>query len=261
MVFGGVNMIDFVEAVKRPWKTDAVTIILGILFTVFAPLRPLLHGLGVESSRRTQANNSTMPHFSDFIDMYLSGLIVLVVSIIYFIPALLVLVAGTVTSVPYLVSIFQNLAQNPVLAIQSFTALLVNGALFGAVALFLAFLGAVMVPVGVQLYAHDKKIGSAFQFSKVWVVVSTAHYWVSWLLMMAYGVVLVGLVAIFSIPEFNTLSALFFGAAGYTWWMTWYILFGETVKESGVLSGHVHHPHTVHGTRSKGIQKKKRKGK
>jgi hypothetical protein len=255
-------MIDFVEAVKRPWKTDPITIVLGTLFAIFTPLRPLLHGLGVETARRAQSGNETMPHFSDFVDMYLSGLLVIVVGILYFVPALIVLFAGALVSLPLVWSIFQSMAQNPILSVQSFVGLLVNGAVFGALALILVFLATLMAPIGIQFFAHDKKIGSAFQFSKIWKVVSTADYWVTWLLLMAYGIVLIGFVAILSLPEFNALSALFLGVAGYMWWMTSYIMFGEVVKDSGVLSGHSSargHTHASHHTAAKRSFAKKKK--
>ena len=255
-------MIDFVEAVKRPWKTDPITIVLGTLFSVFMPLRPLLHGLGVESARRSQAGNETMPHFSDFVDMYLSGLLVIVVGILFFVPALVVLFLGALVSVPLLSTIFLSMAQNPILSVQSFIGLLVNGAVFGAISLILVFLATIMAPIGIQLFAHDKKVGSAFQLSKIWKVVSAADYWVTWLLLMAYGVVLIGFVAILSIPNFNALSGLFMGAATYMWWMTSYIMFGEVVKDSGVLHGSTHHNHTHashHTTAKRSLAKKKKR--
>lgn len=254
-------MIDFVEAVKRPWKTDPITIVLGTLFAVFAPLRPLLHGLGVESARRTQSGNETMPHFSDFVDMYLSGLLVIVVGVLFFIPALVVLLLGAIITLPLVWSIFISLTQNPILSVQSFIGLLVNGAVFGALALILTFFAMLMAPIGIQLFAHDKRIGSAFQLSKIWKVISMADYWITWLLLMAYGVVLIGVVAILSIPSFNALSGLFMGAATYTWWMTSYIMFGEVVKDSGVLHGHASHhvKATKHSPAKRSLAKKKKK--
>ncbi len=255
-------MIDFVEAVKRPWKTEPITIVLGTLFAIFTPLRPLLHGLGVETARRTQSRVDTMPHFTDFVDMYLSGLLVIVVGILYFLPALVVLFAGALISVPLIFNIFQSMAQNPILSVQSFIGLLVNGAVFGALALILVFLATLMAPIGIQLFAHDKKIGSAFQFSKIWKVISMADYWVTWLLLLAYGIVLIGFVAMLSIPSFNALSGLFLGAAGYMWWMTSYIMFGEVLKDSGMLNGHadrMSHTHASHHREAKRpLRKKKR---
>jgi fumarate reductase subunit C len=254
-------MIDFVEAVKRPWKTDPITIVLGTLFAVFAPLRPLLHGLGVESARRPQSGNETMPHFSDFVDMYLSGLLVIVTGVLFFVPALIVLLLGALITIPLVWNIFMSMAQNPILSVQSFIGLLVNGAVFGALALILTFFAMLMAPIGIQLFAHDKKIGSAFQLSKIWKVISMSDYWITWLLLMAYGVVLVGVVAILSIPSFNALSGLFMGAAAYTWWMTSYIMFAEVVKDSGVLHGHaVHHTTSAkHVPAKRSFAKKKKK--
>lgn len=254
-------MIDFVEAVKRPLRTDPITIVLGVLFTVFTPLRPLMHGLGIELSRRTQHGNETMPKFDDFVDLFLSGLIVYVIAIIYFIPMILALIAGAAVSLPSLFSILQNFSGAPGIAMKSFLVLIATSAVFGVIAFLAGFLAAVMLPVGIQLYAHDKKIGSAFDWPRIWKVVSHAQYWVTWILLMGFGIVLLGVIAILSIPEFNALSILFLGAAGYLWWMTAYIMFAETVKEAGVLEarGHIraHVTHRGNGKHGKFAYKKK----
>ncbi len=249
-------MMDFVEAVKRPLRTDPVTIVLGIFFMVFLPLRPLLHGLGIETARRTQQNHDVMPHFDDFIDLYLTGLIGLVVTVLFFLPALLALLAGTALSIPFMLNLVATMASRPLFVMNNMIGLAMGAAVFGMIALVLGFLASIMAPVGIQLFAHDKKVGSAFSFSKIMKVITTAEYWITWLLLLAYGIVLLGLVAILSIPEFNVLSALFLAAAGYLWWMTAYILFAETVKDSGVLNGRSNG--TTHTFKRKLAKKKKR---
>lgn len=254
-------MVDFVEAVKRPLRTDPVTIVLGVLFAILLPTRPLLHGLGLELSRRNMNGNAQMPQFDDFVDLFLSGLMVFVIVILYFIPALLVLLVGAAASMGLIVNILQSLTVNPILAIQSLMLLIVGGAVFGSIALLLSLLAAIMLPVGVQLFAHDKKIASAFAFKRIWSVVGTWQYWVSWILLMGYGIVLLGVVALLSIPEFNALSIVFLGLAMYLWWMTWYIVMSDTVKESGVLGkGHSHASHHVnHSAKKSGAKWKKKK--
>ncbi len=234
-------MMDFVEAVKRPLRTDSMTIILGIIFTIFPFTRPLLHGLGIELARRTQQHNDHMPKFDDFVDLFLSGLIMFVVVILYFLPAILALVIGVSSSFPALLSLSQHFVSAPVLALRNFILLVSQSAAWGALALVFGFLASVMAPIGIQLYARDKRIGSAFQFSRVWKAVSTGHYWVSWVLMMGYAVVLLGIVTLLSIPEFNALSLIFLGIAGYMWWMTWYIMFAEVANDSGIFKVNPHH--------------------
>lgn len=245
-------MVDFVEAVKRPLRTDPVTIVLGVLFTILLPTRPLMHGLGLELSRRTLNGNEQMPQFDDFVDLFLSGLMVFVIVILYFLPALLVLLLGAAVSLPLVGHILQSLTVNPIMAIQSLMLLIVGGAVFGGISLLLSLVASIMLPVGVQLFAHDKKIASAFAFRRIWSVVGTLQYWISWILLMGYGIALLGVVALLSIPEFNALSIVFLGLAMYLWWMTWYIVMSDTVKESGVLGkGHTHASHHVNHSSSK----------
>jgi hypothetical protein len=227
-------MVDFAEAVKRPLRADPVTIALGVLFALIYPLRPLLHGFGVETARRTQRGHEKMPQFDDFIDMYLSGLIVLVILILYFVPAALLLVAGALASIPLLMSTATGMVYaNGFLIMQLLPA--VAGGAFGAVALFFGLLACITAPIGIQLYAHNKRIGSAFEFGKIFQVISRGEYWVTWLLLVAYGVVLIGAVGILTTP-INLLTILLGGVASYLWLMTAYTLFAENVQNSGVLS-------------------------
>ncbi|MFH0970665.1 MAG: DUF4013 domain-containing protein [Candidatus Diapherotrites archaeon] len=228
-------MVDFVEAVKRPLRADPVTIVLGVLFAIFPPTRPLLHGLGIELSRRTFHQNDRMPMFDDFVDSFLSGLIVFVIAILFFLPALLVLLFGAAASLPLIMEIIRNIPLNIGASVQGVMFLAIGGAIIGSIALFLFIIAAIMLPVGVQLYAHDKRVSSAFSFEKILRVVGTAKYWISWILMIGYGIVLVGIVTLLSLPEFNALSVVFLGIASYLWWMTLYIVMSETVRSSGVL--------------------------
>ncbi len=253
-------MVDFVEAVKRPLRTDPVTIVLGVLFTILLPTRPLMHGRALELSLRTLNGNDQMPQVDDFVDLFLSGLMVFVIVILYFLPALLVLLLGAAVSLPLVGHILQSLTVNPIMAIQSLMLLIVGGAIFGGISLLLSLVAAIMLPVGVQLFAHDKKIASAFAFRRIWSVVGTLQYWISWILLMGYGIVLLGVVALLSIPEFNALSVVFLGLAMYLWWMTWYIVMSDTVKESGVLGkGHTHASHHMSHTKKSGAKWKKKK--
>ncbi len=220
-----------------------------------------MHGLGLELSRRTLNGNDRMPQFDDFVDLFLSGLMVFVIVILYFLPALIVLMIGAAASIPLIISILQSLTVAPVVAVQSLMLLIVGGALFGGIALLLSLAAALMLPVGVQLFAHDKKIASAFAFRRIWGVVGTLQYWVSWILLTGYAIVLLGVVALLSIPEFNALSVVFLGLAMYLWWMTWYIVMADTVKESGILGkSHAHAAHhATHSKQTSGAKWKKKK--
>src|ERR1700752_3308881 len=100
-------MVHYIEAIQRPLKTDFTTIILGTIFMgmhflghlltvtfgsfagIFSLLGLFVHGLGIEVARNTQKNSKVMPHFSDYVDAFFSGLMVYVIGIIYFLPALL----------------------------------------------------------------------------------------------------------------------------------------------------------------------------
>ncbi len=234
-------MVDFVEAVKRPLKTDPVTVVLGIVFRAIPVLDAFVYGLGVDAARRTQQGKDSMPAFHDFVDAFFSGLMTYVIVILYFIPALAVLGIGVVNSIPILASVFSNAisnpGMNPALVAKGIIELAINSVVFGALTVFLGLMAALMLPIAISFFSYRKKIGDAFLFGKILNVVATAEYWVSTILLLAYAVVLVGLSAILSTLSGGILFIPAQAAAGYLWLITAFTLYAETVRDSGELRG------------------------
>lgn len=227
-------MINFVEAVKRPLRTDPITVMLGVFFSVFVPLQAFVHGLGIETARRALKGSDGMPHFDDFIDAFFTGIMVMVITVLYFLPATLILIGGLSISFGFLTQIVSQILTQPFVSVQSMMNLLIASAGTGALVVFLGFVATIMLPIGLQLFAHDKRVASAFQFNKILPVLLTPHYWITWLLLLAYGLVLLGLVTILSAPGFSIIGLILGGIAWYMWWMTWYTMMAESVVQAGV---------------------------
>jgi hypothetical protein len=120
-------MVAFLEAIKRPLKTDLTTVVLGTIFMGFhalggaivlifggilggilSLLSVFVHGLGIEASRRTIRNDHSMPAFEDYVDLFFSGLMVWVIGVLYFLPAMIAIALGVANSLPIIFSVFNN---------------------------------------------------------------------------------------------------------------------------------------------------------
>lgn len=250
-------MVEFLEAIKRPLKTDLTTVVLGSAFMAFhvlggaitvifgtvlggilSLLSVLTHGLGIEASRRTIRNDHSMPAFDDYIDLFFTGLMVWVIGVLYFLPAMIAIAFGVANSFPLIFSVFHNAVWSPVEALQGLLLLILNGAVYGLIALVLGILATLMVPIAVQLYAKNKQLGDAFRFSDILNVVATKEYWMSWAVLAGYAVVLLGVSTILSTLSLFILAIPALGVSSYLWWITWYTLFADVTHE--VMGTHKH---------------------
>ncbi len=245
-------MVEFVEAIKRPLKTDLITVVLGTVFMgmrvlgvlltgfgvivggILAALSLLVHGLGVEASRRVMHKDHSMPHFDDYVDLFFTGLMVFVIGILYFLPAMIVMGMGIANSIPLILGMMGTALWDPTMAVQGLLLLVLRGAVYGLLTLILSLLALIMLPVAIQLYAKNKELGDAFNFGHILNVVATPSYWMSWAVLAGYGVLLVGIAIIISTLSALVLTIPAFGLAMYLWWMTFYTLFAETTMEASV---------------------------
>ncbi len=250
-------MVEFLEAIKRPLKTDLTTVVLGSAFMAFhvlggaltvifgtlvggllSLLSVLTHGLGIEASRRTIRNDHSMPRFDDYVDLFFSGLMVWVIFLLYFLPAMIVILFGVANSFPLVYGVFHNIIWQPLAAVQGFLLLILSGAVYGLIALVLGILALLMFPIAVQFYAKNKQLGDAFKFPEILNVVATKEYWMSWAVAAGYGVVLIGIATIISTLSLFTLLIPAFGFASYLWIVTWYTLFADVTHQ--VMGTHKH---------------------
>lgn len=244
-------MVEFVEAIKRPLKTDLITVVLGTVFMgmrvlgvlltawfgvivggILAALSLFVHGLGVEASRRVMHKDHSMPHFDDYVDLFFTGLMVFVIGILYFLPAMIVMGMGITNSIPLILEILGKAIWQPDVAVEGLLLLVLRGAVYGLLTLILSLLALIMLPIAIQLYAKNKELGDAFNFAHILNVVATPHYWMSWAVLAGYGVLLVGIAIIISTLSALVLTIPAFGLAMYLWWMTFYTLFAETTMEA-----------------------------
>jgi hypothetical protein len=103
-------------------------IIIGIITIVGLLLVLFVYGYSLRIINSSLAGNTELPDMNNWINMFISGVKVLIVGIVYFIPIILVVVFTTILSPQTITSIFIGLGLNPLAITGSFLeAILVQG--------------------------------------------------------------------------------------------------------------------------------------
>jgi hypothetical protein len=103
-------------------------IIMGIITIVGLLLVLFVYGYSLKIINSSLAGNTELPDMNNWINMFISGVKVLIVGIVYFIPIILVVVFTAILSPQTITSIFIGLGLNPLAITGSFLeAILVQG--------------------------------------------------------------------------------------------------------------------------------------
>jgi hypothetical protein len=103
-------------------------IIMGIITIVGLLLVLFVYGYSLKIINSSLAGNTELPDMNNWINMFISGVKVLIVGIVYFIPIILVVVFTAILSPQTITSIFIGLGLNPLAITGSFLeAILIQG--------------------------------------------------------------------------------------------------------------------------------------
>lgn len=202
-------MVDYTRAIKRPFS-NLERLALGIVFQVIPIVNFIAMGYQLECAKTAMKKNFKLPEWTNFGDLFVRGLVALVIVIAYFlIPIILMAVslgAGIFT-----------------IAMQgNFAAL--AGAGLGFIASLVLFLAALYIlPSALINYVKNDAFGKAFSFSEVFGKAFTGKYFVAWLVAVIYGFVI--MVPLMFIPFIG------WAIAGFIAGVTSFTIFGEVYTE------------------------------
>lgn len=218
-------MVDFVKAIKLPF-TNLVTLVIGIVVSIIPIVNLLSLGFALKVGENATKGKVELAEWKDFVDLFVKGLLGVIITIIYLIPALVVMAATMGT-------IFLQLAMsgtgliNPMNLLTSANAGLMGvGLLVGGI---LALLAALYSPVALLHFVNTKKIGKAFALGEISKKVWTGAYIVSWIVAVIYMLIVFAILG----AIFTALFVPFIGTAIAMWvaMVTNYALFGQAYKE------------------------------
>lgn len=223
-------MVNYQEAFEKPF-TDIKKLAIGILLSIFPVINWFAKGFILECSGvgRTKPGKK-MPEWKGFLDLFVKGFISLIISIIYLLPAILLLAlsAGTVLlgviSSLTLEQLQSNQAASLVSsAIQSSWPSIVAVIPFILISILLMLLAVYITPIAVLSYLSEKKFSAAFNCRKICSKTFSWNYLFAWLFVI---------LAYFLLSFLTFIPFVGNGIASFISGVIAYSLFGQVFLES-----------------------------
>lgn len=226
-------MVDYISAIKKPFQ-EPVTLAIGTVLGIIPLINLLIIGYAAHVAKGTLANQPLMPKWNvnNLVDYIIKAIVILVIEVVYLIPAIIVLSIGGAT---ILATVMSAIAQGgqidmTALLLPTFTA----GGIFVLLGGLLAILGAVFAVMGIMYYLKDGNLSAAFNINGILKKVLTVQFWLSVIVLLVYGFVLgfiQGLLLV--IPVLGVaLAVIFGGLVMFAMASTGYTVFAKVFMET-----------------------------
>ena len=172
-------MVDYAKAIKRPF-TDFGKLVIGILLSILPIVSFIASGYALECAKTASKKKYELPKWENILGLFVKGVLIFVIGLIYFIPAIIFMLTGGIGIASSLVS---GEATN--LGRLFFT----SGPLM-IVSFFLFLIGIYLLPIAIVNYGTKNKFGKAFELKAVFEKVFSGKYALSWLVVMVYSMVI-----------------------------------------------------------------------
>ncbi|MDD4878421.1 MAG: DUF4013 domain-containing protein [Candidatus Nanoarchaeia archaeon] len=175
--------MDFETNFKKPF-TDVKKLLIGILLSIFPVINFFSMGYMLETAKRAMKKEQALPEWDNWGDLFVKGLLSIVIEALYFMPALILgavfLWPAMKTSIPSLIA-----GQIPDIAgVLTTTAL--SGMAAGGI---LALIALYITPSAIMHFIRGK-FGDAFSLGSVFRKAFKSQYAMAWLLFILYSMLL-----------------------------------------------------------------------
>ena len=217
-------MVDFVAGLKRPFQ-DIKTLVIGIILGMIPFVSALtLPGFGLRAAERTLKGDNKLPDwFENIGEVIIKSVMSIVISLIYMLPALIVLVAVIVMFAANLLGTLTAAISGGTFDYTALMAALGPMLMYFAVVIVLLLIAVFLLPSALMHYLIRSKFSAAFSFGSVIKKALTMKYIVACIFSIILYILLMIVVGILSlIPVAGTLigSGLMMyviPVAEYTW--------------------------------------------
>lgn len=186
-------MFDFEKALKRPF-TDFGKLAIGILLSIIPVINFIATGYQLNCAKTAMKKKFSMPEWKNIGDMFVSGILIFVIAIIYLLPALVV---GLFTIGTILYTIFTTHMFSEFSPFKMASAVAGAGiSMFGIFAVFLLMICGVYVCFSAILnFSARGKFSDAFQLNIVFKKAFTAEFFTAWIITLFYTSILTAVLA------------------------------------------------------------------
>ncbi len=214
-------MVNYNISFRKPFS-DFRKLLIGIVINIIPIVNLISYGYILESSDIKKGEQSEkMEEWEDFGGFFVKGLLGLIISFIYAIPALIV---GIIAFVVALGPLFGKLAfmgpqrvqtMNPEEFFPMFLPYLVAALPLVVVFAILILIATYVAPVAVLKYIKTDKFSEAFNLNDIAKYIFTGDYIVAWVLVLVLNLALVGILS--NVPFIGTAIASFItGMIGFS---------------------------------------------
>lgn len=190
--------INYEEAIKRPF-TDVKKLLIGTVIEVIPLVDIIGIGYKLECARTP---GKPLPEWDDWGKYFVDGLKGLGVSIIYLLPALLVLGLTILTSIGAIIS-----AMAAGMNQAAFMMVLGSMGIGGIIAGILGLIAAYLIPLAYVTLAIENDFAAALSVKKIMKKCFTGEYFIAWLIMIIYSIIVMMILSM--IPAVGTAIAVF----------------------------------------------------
>ncbi len=195
----------FQDAFKRPFQ-DFKTLIIGIVIMLIPIVNIIGFGYLLQCAKGTARRDYKMPKWGNWLDLFIKGIVALVIMIIYMIPAAIVF-ALTIGMTVLTAGGFTGLMSG-----QAISTLLTSMATAGIGLIVTAIVGIIFGLLGsaaIIRYAEKGTLGAAFELNTIFKKAFNGPYFAAWLIGMIYMGVLSAILSL--IPFLGSAIATFVG--------------------------------------------------
>jgi len=175
-------MVKFGEAIKRPFQ-DGKKLLIGIVLSIIPIVNLIALGYVLENTKSVMKKSYKLTEWGHWGDLFVKGLLFAVISLVYFIPAMVVLLLalGNV-----LLAAIISGATTPMSMLANLPAVGIGMLVFS----ILALLASYIIPAATLNYIVKNKFSAAFDFDEIKKRAFKGEYFVAWLIGGIYSAVL-----------------------------------------------------------------------
>ncbi len=179
-------MADYENAIKRPFQ-DIGKFVIGALLSIIPLVNLVATGYALNCAKTAMRRDHKLPEWTDWVNLFIHGLIVAVIGSIYALPALIVLFAFMGTA-------FLAMAGDP----STIGGVGLGGMGIGFLVFFvLLLLAFYILPAAVMEYVRNNfSFGSAFRFGEIKDRILSTDYLIVWLVTFIYSIVVIGVLSV-----------------------------------------------------------------
>jgi hypothetical protein len=189
-------MVDFEGAIKRPFQ-DFKKLGIGALMYMI-PIVDLItrffaSGYTLECAKTAMKKKSKMPEWTDWGNLFLKGLSVFAIALIYAIP-IGIIAAFMVVKAMQGIGWSTMLSVQPEMIMSNIASLGLGFILFMVLLLLFSYI----MPMVLMFFVDKWKFGDAFKLGEIFKKAFTGKYFIAWIVIMVYSFAITFLVGIIS---------------------------------------------------------------